>query len=112
MKKILLYFFGFIFICFILPALLTKTNTIVISNDNNEQVNIAEDTEEQLTYNKYGTIQLLHKDTGEIEAVELDKYLYNVVSAEMPVDYEIEALKAQRTPAKIAALRGKKVEDV
>jgi len=101
MKKVLLYFFGFIFICFILPALLTKQNLSNISNnDNNEQVNIAKDTEQQLIYNKYGTIQLLHKDTGEVETVELDKYLYNVVSAEMPADFEIEALKAQAIVAR------------
>lgn len=100
MKKNLLYFFCFIFICFILPALLTKPNIPVTFNNNSEQVNIGQETEEQIMYNKYGTIQLLHKDTGEVEIVELDKYLYNVVSAEMPADFEIEALKAQAIVAR------------
>ena len=33
MKKFLLYFFCFIFICFILPAILTKQDIQVSSND-------------------------------------------------------------------------------
>ena len=51
-------------------------------------------------YSKYGTISLLHKKTGEVEQVNLDEYLCNVVSAEMPANYEIEALKAQAIVAR------------
>lgn len=51
-------------------------------------------------YNKYGTIKLLHMDTGIVEEVALDTYLYHVVSAEMPVDFEKEALKAQAIVAR------------
>ena len=51
-------------------------------------------------YNKYGMITLLHKATGETEQVSLDDYLCNVVSAEMPADYEVEALKAQAIVAR------------
>ena len=46
------------------------------------------------------TINLLHKKTGEVEQVNIDEYLCNVVSAEMPADYEIEALKAQAIVAR------------
>lgn len=51
-------------------------------------------------YNKYGTIKLLHMDTGIVEEVALDTYLCHVVSAEMPVNFEKEALKAQAIVAR------------
>ena len=37
MKKFLLYFFAFIFICFILPAILTKSDKIQANNDITEK---------------------------------------------------------------------------
>ena len=43
---------------------------------------------------------MLHKKTGEVEEVNIDDYLCNVVSAEMPADYEEEALKAQAVVAR------------
>lgn len=102
MKKILLYFFAFLFICFLLPAFLTKRNTTE-ANSQNEIESIEQVTEESETkydYKNYATIKLLHKQTGEVEEVELDSYLCNVVSAEMPADYEKEALKAQAIVAR------------
>ena len=107
MKKVLIYFFAFIFICFILPALLTKRNVSTFSGDTentltqeNTQVEKNNNEISDYNYNKYGTIKLLHKKTGEVEEVKIDDYLCNVVSAEMPADYEIEALKAQAIVAR------------
>ena len=51
-------------------------------------------------YSKYGTIKLLHKESGQIEEMLIDEYLYGVVSAEMPANYEEEALKAQAVAAR------------
>ena len=104
MKKFLLYFFSFVFICFILPAILTKREVQVnsessIDNQVNEE-NVEQNIETKYDYQKYGTINLLHKATGEVEKVEIDNYLCNVVSAEMPVNYELEALKAQSIVAR------------
>ena len=102
MKKVFIYFFSFLFICFILPALLTKsdiTTSTEIENEEEVEEDITENTE-AYTYNQYGTIRLLHNDTNEIEEVALDTYLCNVVSAEMPVDFEKEALKAQAIVAR------------
>lgn len=56
--------------------------------------------EEKYNYGDYTTIKLLHTKTNEVEEVNLDEYLVNVVSAEMPVDYELEALKAQAVVAR------------
>ena len=103
MKKFLLYFFAFIFICFILPALLTKSDKIQANKDINEKqenTDKIEDSSEKYDYKKYGTIKLLHAKTGEIEEVALDSYLCNVVSAEMPADFDEEALKAQAVVAR------------
>ena len=50
------------------------------------------------------TIKLLHKKTEEVEEVDLEQYLYHVVSAEMPADFELEALKAQAVVARTYTL--------
>ena len=107
LKKILIYLLFFILICFIVPAILTRRTAFTTAQENlsleNQQK--AENTTKQsditnYEYSKYGTITLLHKKTGETEQVNIDEYLCNVVSAEMPADYEIEALKAQAIVAR------------
>lgn len=45
-------------------------------------------------------IKLLHSKTGEVEEVKLENYLCHVVSAEMPADYQLEALKSQAIVAR------------
>ena len=107
MKKILIYLLSFILIIFIIPALLTRRTSPVNSNEkisNQEEQNDENQTQtsnqNEYNYNKYGTISLLHKKMGEVEQVNLDEYLCNVVSAEMPANYEIEALKAQAIVAR------------
>ena len=95
-----MYFFIFIFICFILPAFLTKREVATISDVNELKQEENKQEEEQYNYKNYKTIRLLHKDTGEVEEVGLDEYLYHVVSAEMPANYDLEALKAQAVVAR------------
>ena len=100
MKKFFMYFFIFIFVCFILPAFLAKREVATISDVNELKQEENKQEEEQYNYKNYKTIRLLHKDTGEVEEVGLDEYLYHVVSAEMPANYELEALKAQAVVAR------------
>ena len=99
MKKILIYLLSFILICFVIPAILTRRTVNTISQENtnieNQQSQQDKENEQNYQYSKYGTITLLHKKTGNTEQVNIDDYLCNVVSAEMPADFEIEALKAQ-----------------
>lgn len=86
-----------------MPALLTKRVKPANSEGTEENVANQEGTtaeSKKYEYKNYGTIKLLHKKTGEVEEVELDQYLCHVVSAEMPVDYELEALKAQAVVAR------------
>lgn len=120
MKKILLYTFCFILLCFAIPIIFTKKNndkqvvalaenTIEqnISKSNNQkedkkennidQINVEESTYD---YKNYTTVRVLHTKTNVVEELPLDEYLYGVVSAEMPANFEMEALKAQAVVAR------------
>lgn len=114
MKKFLLYFCGFTIVFFIAPAICTATpkknnqqeqpqneNNEQLQEQSQEQLQTMESTEENTQDQQENrTIRLLHATTGEIEEVNLDEYLYGVVSAEMPANYETEALKAQAVVAR------------
>ena len=100
MKKVFIYFFVFLLVFFLLPALLTKKNVEAKVPENNVEDSIEQVSDNEYDYKNYGIIKLLHSDTGEVEEVPLDTYLCNVVSAEMPVDFELEALKAQAVVAR------------
>ena len=111
MKKFFLYFILFILICFIFPALCTKQNKEVISTETDkitvENINEEkreEDKENEYKYTQYATIKLLHLNTQEVEEVPIDDYIVNVVSAEMPANFEVEALKAQAVVARTYTL--------
>ena len=93
--------FVFICLCFILaifalPIAFTKSFKIAngVTDENNTIY------ENNYDYQKYKTIRLLHAKTGEIEELPLDTYVKGVVAAEMPADYEEEALKAQAVVAR------------
>ena len=93
--------FVFICLCFILaifalPIAFTKSFKIAngVTAENNTIY------ENNYDYQKYKTIRLLHAKTGEIEELPLDTYVKGVVAAEMPADYEEEALKAQAVVAR------------
>lgn len=108
MKKIFIYFVCFILICFVFPVIFTKTReTGAIANDESKINNNDENDNEKISeevkkydYQNYATIKLLHTETGDIEEIKIDEYLYGVVSAEMPASYEQEALKAQAVVAR------------
>lgn len=106
MKKICLYILSLITIVFIIPVLFTQVHIETISMNDLKNINLDQSKQNttinnvKYDYGNYNTIKVLHTKTGEIEELELDKYLYGVVSAEMPVDFEKEALKAQAIVAR------------
>lgn len=129
MKKIALYVGFLIILTFIIPAVLTISNEKVVeaksnfNNSKNEQKSNEEGKNESETndnssesqinkeqvndneyskydYGKYTTIKVLHHTSNTIEEMNLDEYLYGVVSAEMPIEFELEALKAQAVVAR------------
>lgn len=93
--KCILYILIFILIIFVLPAVCTKKIKNKEEHKDNEIIE-----SQKHDYSKYGTIKLLHKESGQIEEISIDEYLYGVVSAEMPANYEEEALKAQAVAAR------------
>lgn len=105
MKKYCIYILFFIITIFIIPALCTKKNTsmstAVIENES-----IIENAvhNKNYDYSKYAEIKLYHTKTNSIETISLDEYLYGVVSAEMPANFELNALKAQAIVARTYTL--------
>lgn len=97
MKKIVMCILIFVLLCFCIPIIFTnnKIKDVVkeIANENKITPNTYD-------YKNYQTIKLLHSATNQIEEIKLDEYLYGVVSAEMPANFELEALKAQAVVAR------------
>lgn len=106
MRKILLYIVFGILLIFLIPILFT--NGFEMKETNGNVVEEIKQTEEVNTssydYKDYNVIKLLHEKSNEIEELSMDEYLYGVVAAEMPVDFEIEALKAQAIVARTYTL--------
>ena len=102
LNKYLIYIFLFILIIFVLPAICTKRRNIKAEEQKDTLNKKSENKVGDISYDysKYGTIKLLHKKSGQIEEFAIDEYLYGVVSAEMPVNFELEALKAQAVAAR------------
>lgn len=101
MKKIVLCILAMILIMFLLPIFLTRKFNVIDASSQNENLSInSDEIQSDYLYSNYATIKLLHSSSGEIEEMKLDDYLLGVVSAEMPADYEIEALKAQAIVAR------------
>ena len=103
MRKILAYMLFLIFICMVIPIIFTnrkiETTNGNIVEDEGKKIDKSEENNEY-NYTKYSKIKLLHEKTNSIEEIEIDEYLYGVVSSEMPASFEIEALKAQAVAAR------------
>lgn len=97
MKKIILYIVIFVLLCFCIPIMFTNNTIKDVAKKINNNTEITPNTYD---YKNYQIIKLLHSATGQIEELKLDEYLYGVVSAEMPANFELEALKAQAVVAR------------
>lgn len=91
MKKIVFYLIFIIILTFAMP--------LIFTNPFKTEETVADEIE-KFDYGKYSSINLLHIDTGEVEQIDLDTYLYGVVASEMPATFELEALKAQAVVAR------------
>ena len=99
MRKVICLIIVLIFLIFMLPFIFVNKRTITTSKG---QENVRKEEIKTIDYDyaKYSTIKLLLKETKKVEEVKLDEYVACVVSAEMPVSYDIEALKAQAIVAR------------
>lgn len=94
MRKYIVYNAIVLIIFFILPLFLVNKKKINTSSD------IINTQNNEIQANENDKIKLLHKDTNEVEEMDLEEYIKNVVSAEMPAKYDEEALKAQAVVAR------------
>ena len=116
MRKVLIYILVFVLLCFLIPIIFTKRPEKAVVAINEASKESDNNQNENKTDTKTPTIvKLLHAETGEVEELEMDKYLYGVVSAEMPANFEKEALKAQaivaRTYTEYKIYKGSKHEN-
>lgn len=101
MKKITIYIIAIIGTCFAIPIIFTMKFKL---EQINTEIEVPELSIEKYSYSDFGTIKLLHTKTNEVEEIPLDEYIVQVIAGEMPVDYELEALKAQSVSARTYTL--------
>lgn len=105
MRKLIIYIILLILISFLIPIIFTskfgenKQTSSIVENIDNKQDKTSS-IESSYDYKIYNTVKVLHTKTNNIEEINLDEYLYGVVSAEMPASFEKEALKAQSIVAR------------
>lgn len=104
MRRFILLCIGMVVVLFAIPIVFTGKFPELPTSTVGEQTEQPETQKEPYDYQQYGTVRLLHYDTGEIETLPIDTYLYGVVSAEMPASFETEALKAQAVVARTYTL--------
>ena len=78
----------------------SKTQQVIAKEETSNSNIIEQENNANSTNDEKKKIKLLHSQTGNIEELDLDEYLYGVVSSEMPANFEIEALKAQAVVAR------------
>lgn len=100
MKNIFFYILGFIFLCFLIPIVFTKVPKRETASLTNISKNEVTEPETPKVTTKYAKVKLLHSKSGEVEEMSMEEYLVGVVSAEMPANFELEALKAQAVVAR------------
>lgn len=97
-------FFTYFYALAILAMLITPTIIVLLPKET-ERGNNDHDAKliEQKIYNvnqQAIEIEVLRTKTNEVEKVPLEMYVKSVVAAEMPVNFELEALKAQAVAAR------------
>ncbi|MBQ9072820.1 MAG: stage II sporulation protein D [Bacilli bacterium] len=81
-KKILLFSFLIVFIPFIIVTIFIRDDEITFNFSSNS------------------VVRVYREDTGVIDEVPIEEYVVGVVSGEMPIEFELEALKAQAVAAR------------
>ena len=107
MRKIMLYVVSLVFLIFVIPACFTKVtveSSSLANNKKSEENTKEQEENKKYYYREYNTIKLLNTKTNNVEEIALEDYLYGVVSAEMPANFELEALKAQAVVARTYTL--------
>lgn len=103
MRKFIIFFIILIFICFLAPNLFIvdaidfNIKSPFKINKNNES---GKNIEKTFVLPDIKTIKLLLTEKNEIVELDFDDYIKGVLIGEVPITYEIEALKAQAIVAR------------
>lgn len=107
--KTLVYFSTIILIAMIIIPMIIINKPQALDGDNNVEVPVLNESDEVIVNNKMklniaNEIKVYLTKKDEIVTLPLDEYVKSVVSGEMPVSFEIEALKAQSIAARTFAI--------
>lgn len=104
-NKILCGVIGLLTIALIIEVSFVKETNFSFQEEQKEQ-EVKSNMEEQKKEEplKQTTIKVYNPETKEIKEMNLEDYIIGVVAAEMPVSFELEALKAQAVTARTFAI--------
>lgn len=95
------FVFFYAFFCFILVILfITYGKNLDKKEDSQEIIKEEKEKSDEIKLNTGQNIKVRITETNEIKEMTINEYLVGVVPAEMPPDYEEEALKAQAVVAR------------
>lgn len=108
MRKIGLMIFVLFFIIMLIPFFIISSCEAI--NENSEEPNVIKENSEVY-------VKVLNTEDNKAMELGIDEYIKGVVAAEMPVNFELEALKAQAVAARTYTLNrlqefGAKPDDV
>ena len=101
MKGFIFFLIFILFITIILPIVLMKGYDILPTPNNENDLSDKYDLEQ---INETMEIEVFDSKTNKTMLIELDEYVKGVVAAEMPGQFNIEALKAQAVAARTFAI--------
>lgn len=108
-----LVFLRFFIVIFLILSIILSIVSVYISKSNKQKKSkqkVEENKEkEQIELKANQTIRVKMSQTGEVVAMDINDYLRGVVPAEMPPQYELEAIKAQAIVARTYTYR--KIQD-
>lgn len=109
MKRVLLCFLVFFFavLCIPLTAFFSPGDGAGLPQPDSSG---SDNSDSESNNQNLGTFKLLRTATGEVLELSASDYIKGVVSAEIPMDYEVEAIKAQAVAAHTYALRMRDVQ--
>ena len=103
MKKTMILLAGTVFFCILIPVLIS----VLFYGDKSSDLSNFDDKIDKLEKSLYEkvdskspTISMYNSKTGEVQNVDIETFLYGVLSMEMSSDFSIEALKAQAVAAR------------
>ncbi|SDJ28177.1 stage II sporulation protein D [Salimicrobium halophilum] len=97
MKRVILSVFGLYVVLLLIPTLV-----VLPAADQKEAQPVSSEAEEGEE-----TVRVLRSDTDKVEEIPLEEYVTGVVASEMPVTFEMEALKAQALAARTYIMKHK-----